>query len=273
MNDQKRPYDTASPNADIARQVLLDWLRDNPTAKHMNYDGHAYLPYVDLVGRADFDALASQIMEAFWELVIQGIVVPGKGSQLSEICLPWFRLTPYGRRVLQTGVGHPYDPAGYLTRIRKQVTSPDDTVMAYLAEALDTFRKASHIASMVMLGIAAERVFLLLCDSLRAALANLSEEATLARLLDRFAIKPKLDWVHAKLQAVQASRQPGFPDNATLMVTAIYDILRSQRNDLGHPRDAPPGVDREEAFANLQIFPRFYETAEQLRTWLATHKV
>jgi hypothetical protein len=211
MNDLKRPYDTASPNADIARQVLLDWLRDNPTAKHMNYDGHAYLPYVDLVGRADFDALASQLMEAFWELVIQGIVVPGKGPQPSEVCLPWFRLTPYGRRVLQTGVGLPHDPAGYLTRLRKQVSSPDETVMAYLAEALDTFRRASHIASMVMLGIAAERVFLLLCDSLRAALANPSEEATLARLLDRFGIKPSSTGCMPSCRGFKLADNLGFP--------------------------------------------------------------
>ena len=59
----------------------------------------------------------------------------------------------------------------------------------------------------------------------------------------------------------------------TLAVTAIYDLLRSQRNDLGHPRDLPPTVEREEVFANLQIFPRFYETAEQLRTYLSANPV
>jgi len=45
-------------------------------------------------------------------------------------------------------------------------------------------------------------------------------------------------------------------------------LVSSAKSWLSHA-----GVDREEAFANLQIFPRFYETAEQLRTWLATHKV
>jgi hypothetical protein len=57
------------------------------------------------------------------------------------------------------------------------------------------------------------------------------------------------------------------------MVTAIYDFLRVQRNGLGHPRETPPEVDREEAFVNLQIFPRYYQTAEELRQYLAANQV
>jgi hypothetical protein len=34
-----------------------------------------------------------------------------------------------------------------------------------------------------------------------------------------------------------------------------------------------PSVTREDAFVNLQIFPRHYEAAEELRTVLASTKV
>ena len=57
------------------------------------------------------------------------------------------------------------------------------------------------------------------------------------------------------------------------MVTAVYDFLRTQRNDLGHPRDVPPDVDREDAFANLQMIPRYYQVAEELRRFLAANRV
>jgi hypothetical protein len=50
-------------------------------------------------------------------------------------------------------------------------------------------------------------------------------------------------------------------------------VLRSQRNDLGHPRELPPQLEREEVFANLQVFPRFYQTAEAVRVFLAANPI
>jgi len=86
-------------------------------------------------------------------------------------------------------------------------------------------------------------------------------------------MKPKLDSIHAKVSNLQNQRLPGLPENAALMVTAVYDFLRTQRNDLGHPRDSPPAVDREDAFVNLQMFPRYYQIAEELRQFLAANQV
>jgi hypothetical protein len=48
-------------------------------------------------------------------------------------------------------------------------------------------------------------------------------------------MRPKLEFVHRKPQSVKAPNL--FPENANIMVTAIYDFVRSQRNDLGHPRE------------------------------------
>lgn len=203
----------------------------------------------------------------------KGFVAPGAGAGGDSQCLPWFHVTDYGRLVLEQSAGHPHDPTAYVQRLKNRVPSPDGTVLAYVGESLSTFRRGAVIASAVMLGVAAERVFLLVCESIRDALADPKEKADFTRLLERFAVKPKLDWVHSKLLQVQGTKGSGLPDNSTLTVTAIYQLLRSQRNDLGHPRDMPPTVEREDVFANLQIFPRFYETAEQLRAYLATNSV
>ena len=183
--------------------------------------------------------------EIFWRLVVEGIVAPGMDSMNPN--LPFFHVTDYGRLVLQSPEPQPYDPAGYLSQLAERVHTLDATVKSYLAESLETFRKGNHVASMVMLGIAAERVFLLLCESLKQALANASEQSAFTRLLDRFAMKPKIDWVHNKVQQIQKSNLTGFPDNATIMTVAIYDLMRGQRNELGHPREAPPHITREDA--------------------------
>lgn len=44
-------------------------------------------------------------------------------------------------------------------------------------------------------------------------------------------------------------------------------------NDLGHPRDVPPRLDREEVFASLQVFPRFYQTSDELVRFLRSNRV
>ena len=126
---------------------------------------------------------------------------------------------------------------------------------------------------MVMLGIAAERVFLLLCEAVANALASPKEAKKFTDLCGRFSMKPKLDWVHEKFRGVEAGGPPGFPENAPLMVVAIYDLMRAQRNDLGHPREHPPAVRRGEAHANFTIFPAYYEAAERVRAFLAKNQI
>lgn len=264
------PYDVANPDPKAARRIFFDWLRANPTGQ-LDKQGNGYLPFVEVVGQRHPQLLAFHMTEVFWELVVEGIVAPGTDAW--NLDLPWYHVTQYGRRVLAAEAGHPHDEEAYLQRVRAAVAAPDDTVIAYLTESVRAFRRSTPVASVIMLGIAAERVFFLVCESLLAALIAPAERAAFQSVMDRFVMKPKLDWAHTKLQDLQGRRVPGLADNATLAVTAIYDFLRSQRNDLGHPREQPPVVDRDEAFANLQIFPRFYQTAEALRQFLRANQV
>ena len=266
MPDGKIPFDPRNPNLDTVRQIVVERLRRDASWNHLDSTGEGFVPYLEYVarneperqnGRSQFLILAQEV---YCQLLVEGILAPGRSS--SDLDLPNFHITEHGRKVLASSEPQPYDPTGYLARLRERVPSPDPTVVAYLAEGLETFRKANLVASTVMLGIAAERVFLLLCDSLAAALSSAAEKAAFAKLLDRFPMKPKLDWVQNKIQQVQKQALPGFPENATIMLVAIYDLMRTQRNELGHPRETPPNVHRQDAFVNLQIFPRYYEIAE-----------
>jgi hypothetical protein len=264
------PYDVANPDPQAERRILLDFLRANPRDQ-LDRQGERYAALVEWIGPANNRVLAFRVYEVFWQLVVEGIVAPGKDPY--NLDLPWYHVTGYGAKILAAEEGHPHDETAYLRRLREAVVVPDDTVIAYLVESLRAFRHGTPVAATVMLGIAAERVFLLLCESLVQSLADAAERQALEALLGRFAAKPKMDWVHNKLHALQARRLAGFPDNAALATTAIYDFLRTQRNDLGHPREKPPALDREEAFVNLQVFPRYYQTAESLRQFLAAHRV
>jgi hypothetical protein len=50
------------------------------------------------------------------------------------------------------------------------------------------------------------------------------------------------------------------PNNATIMLVAIYDLLRCQRNELGHPRETPPNIERQRTPSQLRAKPALSET-------------
>jgi hypothetical protein len=187
--------------------------------------------------------------------------------------LPSFHVTEYGNKVLSAGEFLPHDPTGYLDRFRSEAINPDQTVEAYLTESLNCFTRGNLIASVVMLGVASERAFLLLCHSLHDALVNDAEKTDFAKKLKANSIRPKQDWVLDKIKAIQNKDSKALPDNVNIMITVIFDFIRFQRNQLGHPRETPPRVNREEAYVNLRMFPTYYRMLNTVIDYLNKNKV
>src|SRR5262249_45231202 len=145
-------YDPARPDCTAVRRIFFDWLRADPNANQLNPTGEAYERFVEYANnKREPQILAFHVTEGFWQLLVEGIVAPGMNSHNQN--LPWFHVTEYGRRILAEEGGHPHDEAAYLGRLRTRVPQPDPTVLAYLVEALTTFRRGSPVASTVMLGI------------------------------------------------------------------------------------------------------------------------
>lgn len=265
------PYDSAQPDMRLLRLAIFERLRRDQSWQNLPVSSDDFDPYVEHVHPERKHVLVFHIHEVMWQLLTEGVLAPGFNS--SNLELPFFHVTEFGLAVLDSAGPNAFDPEGYLEFVRSRVASADATVLAYLAESLHTLRRGSLVASAVMLGIAAERVFLLLSDSLHGALSDAKEKKDLGDLLTRFPMKPKLDWVRAKIEALQSAWVSGFPENASIMVVAIYDLIRQQRNELGHPREAPPLLTRDDILGNLQVFVRYYETAEVLRSVLAKNRV
>jgi hypothetical protein len=185
-----------------------------------------------------------------------------------------FHLTDHGKKVVAEPDYQPHNPVEYLRKLGTNIPAPDATVLAYLQESLHCYGRGLVVASTMMLGIAAERVFLLVCDSLLAALNDVAEQAALAKILDRNPTKPKLDWVTEKLRKIQAPKRPAdLPEDVDIKIPGIYNLIRYQRNELGHPRELPPTVTRDDAYGYLRLFPSYYVTAEAVRDFLAKNKV
>lgn len=280
---KKIEFDGQNPDIEKVRQVILSYLksiveRHKQPGKIENKIPHGYNTLGGLVDwqgnqRHSETVFLNMMHEVFWELVMQGMIIPGKSGARSapNHILPDFYFTEYGRQAIVAVDPTPHDPSGYLAYFPQVVSSPDPTVMSYVKESLHSWQRRNHIASMVMLGIAAERVFLLLCDSMLNALSSTKEKQKFQGIMNRFQMQPKLDWMTKKIQQIQSI--PNFPDQAEMMVNSVYSIIKMQRNNLGHPQPLPPVVTQRQVFGYLQMFPDYYQQAEAVRTFLATNTV
>src|ERR1017187_10173457 len=89
--------------------------------------------------------------------------------------LPFLRVTEYGKKCFEAGELTAHDFDDYLRRLKAACPTIDDITLLYAGEALDTFRAGNHLASAVMIGVAAEKMLLRLVDAVHGAL-NRSEE-------------------------------------------------------------------------------------------------
>jgi len=258
---------------ELVRAIVLKRLREDKSWNQYDSTGSGFdnfVEFIDATGNGQ-RRFAFLVQDVIWEFIIQGIIAPGLNPRNPN--LPWFHLTEHGKKVLDSGEFLPHDPTGYLERFRSEIARPDPTVESYLSESLNCFSRGAFIASVVMLGVASERTFLLLCDSLFQALADSTEKSTFKKTLDRRAIKPKMDWVSTKIQAIQNQSPRPLPDNVNIMLASIFDFIRCQRNDLGHPQEKTPKVTREEAYVNLRIFPKYFKMVNQVIEYLTDNKV
>jgi hypothetical protein len=132
MPNGKIPFDPKSPDLEAVRQIVLERLRRDTAWQQLDNSGDGFAPFVEYVAPAEFEqrngrhVLLFMAQEVFWQFVVEGILAPGMDS--SNLQLPWFHITKYGRDVLASSEPPPYDPTGYLARVRERTASPDPTV-------------------------------------------------------------------------------------------------------------------------------------------------
>lgn len=245
-------------NLEFARQIILNRLRSDPSWNQFDYNwdeskGGQFVRFENSELRRPFIVLVQEIM---WQLMIQGIITPGKDS--SNLNLPWFRTTDYGQEVLRTGRFIPHDQAGYLEELRRVLgSSTNDITLSYLEESLRCFNAGCHLASVLLLGIAAESVILQLAKIIDTSLKNPKEQSAFAK---KSTIKQKHRWIVDKYQSLPGNvRREILPESLDLTLTSLYELIRRQRNDLGHPQDKIPNLNREQAFIFFRLFPSFVE--------------
>jgi len=211
-----------------------------------------------------------KLQEIIWELLLQGILAPGKNSL--NLNLPFVHVTEYGARCLEEDALVLHDPDGYLERLQQHVGSPlDEVIRESVRESLLAFLAGRYVAAVVMLGIAAERCLDLLIIAFSKAIADQTRREAFEGTLKDAArsIKRRFDVLRSELLSLPLPT--ALLDDLDVQMSGLLNIIRNARDDAGHPTVRT--IDRDTAHANLLLFPQTCKRVYELINHFGANRV
>ena len=247
------------------RQIVLDHIRtyskpgtsSEPEVDSTCRDAEKRAQKLDL---AFDDDDYFRVLDILHEFYLERIIAPGlrkRNIMNKKMAWPNYRVTEYGREVLDQKDYVPHDPDGYLNQLKDEIPDIDLIIIRYLDEALGCFRAGHILAAAVMTGCAAEKAMLLLIEAFGQALEDPEEKKKYERNMQKhWMISRKYDNFWKFIQ----SKRKNLPDELTkdidVILNSVFDLIRSTRNEAGHPTGTP--VDRNVVRGNFEVlFPNY----------------
>lgn len=145
----------------------------------------------------------------------------------------------------------------------------DSVIDQYMAEALRAFNEELVFAAAVMLGAASEKALYLLADDMVGALKNSTHKQRLQSLLGDRKLNPLLLFIRDRL----VSNRPATDlplDGVTTQLMALFDAIRTQRNDAVHPTNVQVSSDSVRLL--IASLPYSLSKVEEVRLWLRANQ-
>ena len=155
----------------------------------------------------------------------------------------------------------PHDPSEYIKRVIEEIPNINSIILLYLEESIRTYNIGALFASSVMLGCATEKAFLLLIESYSNSLAESKRTEFINKTSGR-PIKRQYDEFSKRLTTDLGTYPKEISENLITILLGIFEIIRSTRNDSGHPTGKK--VDKSSLFALLQIFIEYCKKIYQM---------
>jgi hypothetical protein len=204
--------------------------------------------------------------EIFHELYRNGVVdfeASGSVVDYNNIYSPRLRVTNYGQEVLKEEGLPVYDPDGYIRVIKEEVPDIDPIILEYLKESITTFNRGCPMSAVISLGIASEKMVLLLYEALGNALGD-SERKELDNVRNNIFSK------HKKMEELLEKKKKKMPEdiknNYDVYLNAMFHLMRIHRNELGHPTGA--SVEKSVIQVFLKSFGIYLKWLYQLKEFL-----
>ena len=221
-----------SPNPAQIQSLLLRVLAQ-PVDTRLGR-GHHY--FHDAVRQEAPDIRRASVMEAVWALIGQGLVYIDYSQPAAE---NWsLHLTDAGRAAADDEEVNPDNPENYLSRLSKDVPELSVVARQYTVEGLRAYNARLYRASAVMLGVASEAAVLEVASSFATTLPEVESRRFMECIgSPRQNITAKFSAFRAKLQSRKNELPKELKEGLDLTVHSVADLLRTYRNDAGHPTD------------------------------------
>ncbi len=200
----------------------------------------------------DFGApedIACFVRGVLWDLYSQGVLAPApetkcpadgdRGPPYSYLGLDCAVLTDHGQNILTDATNRiqVHDPDGYLANFRNAKPPPDPEMMRYLEECVAVFRGGHFLATVVLLGVASERLVEVVAESLRDALGDPEGTEWFKTYSNNWSIKARFETLRSKLaeEYARALRSENLDEPLQCVVTPTFHQIRIARNCIAHP--------------------------------------
>lgn len=214
-----------------------------------------------------------RVWDVVWDLIVEGILRPGRGTDKLE--LPALHVTDYGKAALADATT-PYDPDGFLKALTEAVPAADPEIVAYIGEAAKTLRSSCLLSSTFMIGLASEKLLLMMVDALAMALNPADSTQFITDVKGNWMIKHKYDvfkrWSDTKLKPAMKAKgalkqlMNQFDDGFNLIAPYFRDL----RNTAGHP--SATTFTRDRVLSHLILFPSYLRSMYKVIDWMGTNK-
>jgi hypothetical protein len=208
-----------------------------------------------------------KVRQIIWELVLNGILMIGRDEFNPNF--PFGSITKYGKQVLESGELLPYDPDGYLRRLKTEIPNLDPIIEDYVFESLHAYQKGLMLSCAVMLGGASEKAFLIFLETFTNAMTNQSEKNRFQKLQESIKTKHKFDQTRTKLMNIRTTLPKELSNELDFQFDGIFNLIRLARNDAGHPSGRK--IERDMAFAYLLSFRIYCKKIYELIDYFGSH--
>lgn len=251
------------------RALTLEYIKRHPTGDQFNLHREAGIRTFFRTKDYELNDDGIKILrEVIHELYHERIIIFGGQIDLAP---PWYQLTEYGKQMLENAEYQPYDPSGYLSRLKADVPNVHQDVIRYLEEALRCFRTSCFFATAVMIGCATEKGILQLIETFGDALQKDQEKTQYKNKTKKGLIKDKYGVLRNCLLPKKPSLPPELRDGLEVKLDQIFSLIRTIRNDAGHPTSTI--IDKETVHANLLLFPINCRLVYGLINYFGSHQV
>jgi hypothetical protein len=253
------------------REAVFNWLRKTASDGIRGRFDHPMpiaLPYEDPRHKWLVDA---EFISVLWDLVAEGLIVPGNATELKSIgrddqrSWPWFTLTAYGVAVVtgQSDTISPHDATRYLTDAHDRLPLGDDEIIMYLEEANRAFIARLYPSSVVMLGVSAEALMEWLIKQMRKHLQpNAVSRFDLSLNKDGRATSDRFSTLLDELRRHKKEMSKDLFALIDPQLGGVVTLLKTYRDDVAHRR--PFRIDSQLADGQLRLYLPTLSVASEL---------